>query len=54
MDGLQVQWLLDPGAVDTAASTELVVTSVLNVLNVLNALNTLTPGPAATGPVADD
>lgn len=29
MDGLQVQWLLDPGAVDMAASTDLVVTSLL-------------------------
>ncbi|MGF1338609.1 hypothetical protein ACQSMD_00595 [Streptomyces flavovirens] len=51
MDGLQAQWLLGPGAVDMAASTELVVTSVLNALNALNAL---TPDPAATGPVADD
>ncbi|PZX34904.1 hypothetical protein [Streptomyces sp. DvalAA-83] len=48
MDGLQAQWLLGPGTVDMAASTELVVTSVLN------ALNALTPDPAATGPVADD
>lgn len=29
MDGLQVQWLLDPGSVDMAASTDLVVTSLL-------------------------
>ncbi|MHB9856912.1 TetR/AcrR family transcriptional regulator [Streptomyces sp. YIM S03343] len=29
MDGLQVQWLLDPEAVDMAASTELVVNSIL-------------------------
>ncbi|MER7681235.1 TetR/AcrR family transcriptional regulator [Streptomyces sp. NPDC096934] len=29
MDGLQVQWLLDPGAVDMAASTELVIDSIL-------------------------
>ncbi|EGX58449.1 TetR family transcriptional regulator [Streptomyces zinciresistens K42] len=29
MDGLQVQWLLDPGAVDMAAATELVIDSIL-------------------------
>ncbi|MFJ4467026.1 TetR/AcrR family transcriptional regulator [Streptomyces sp. NPDC089424] len=29
MDGLQVQWLLDPDSVDMAASTDLVVTSLL-------------------------
>ncbi|MET9943127.1 hypothetical protein ABZ086_35745 [Streptomyces halstedii] len=41
MDGLQVQWLLSPDSVDMAASTDLVVTSLLA---------TLTPerfGPAA-------
>ncbi|MFJ5778872.1 TetR/AcrR family transcriptional regulator [Streptomyces sp. NPDC093094] len=32
MDGLQVQWLLDPGSVDMAASTELTVTSLLGTL----------------------
>lgn len=32
MDGLQVQWLLDPDAVDMAASTELVITSLLATL----------------------
>ncbi|MEU6482406.1 helix-turn-helix domain-containing protein [Streptomyces sp. NPDC046887] len=32
MDGLQVQWLLDPEAVDMAASTDLVVTSLLSTL----------------------
>ncbi|MFD0306177.1 TetR/AcrR family transcriptional regulator [Streptomyces sp. NPDC127119] len=29
MDGLQIQWLLDPAAVDMAASTELVIDGVL-------------------------
>ncbi|WP_442480942.1 TetR/AcrR family transcriptional regulator [Streptomyces kroppenstedtii] len=29
MDGLQIQWLLDPTAVDMAASTELVIDAVL-------------------------
>ncbi|WP_435110724.1 TetR/AcrR family transcriptional regulator [Nocardiopsis synnemataformans] len=29
MDGLQVQWLLDPGAVDMASVTELVIDSVV-------------------------
>ncbi|MFG3003547.1 TetR/AcrR family transcriptional regulator [Streptomyces calvus] len=32
MDGLQVQWLLDPGSVDMAASTDLAVTSLLAAL----------------------
>lgn len=32
MDGLQVQWLLTPDAVDMAASTDLVVTSLLAAL----------------------
>lgn len=32
MDGLQVQWLLDPGSVDMAASTDLVITSLLAAL----------------------
>lgn len=32
MDGLQVQWLLAPGSVDMAASTDLVVTSLLAAL----------------------
>ncbi|MFG3338131.1 TetR/AcrR family transcriptional regulator [Streptomyces tendae] len=32
MDGLQVQWLLDPEAVNMAASTDLVVTSLLAAL----------------------
>ncbi|MFJ2950554.1 TetR/AcrR family transcriptional regulator [Streptomyces sp. NPDC087226] len=32
MDGLQVQWLLDPGSVDMAASTDLVITSLLATL----------------------
>ncbi|MEV1047506.1 TetR/AcrR family transcriptional regulator [Streptomyces sp. NPDC049916] len=32
MDGLQVQWLLSPGSVDMAASTELVVSSLLAAL----------------------
>ncbi len=41
MDGLQVQWLLAPDAVDMAASTELVVTSVLSAL---------TPGAAGSRP----
>ncbi|MFC9944596.1 TetR/AcrR family transcriptional regulator [Streptomyces pratensis] len=43
MDGLQVQWLLSPDAVDMAASTDLVVSSLLA---------TLAPhefGPAAEG-----
>ncbi|MFI1225004.1 MULTISPECIES: TetR/AcrR family transcriptional regulator [unclassified Streptomyces] len=43
MDGLQVQWLLSPESVDMAASTDLVVTSLLA---------TLAPdrfGPAAVG-----
>lgn len=29
MDGLQVQWLLDPEAVDMAAVTELVIDAVV-------------------------
>ncbi len=33
MDGLQVQWLLSPESVDMAASTELVVTSLLATLD---------------------
>ncbi|MFG2564176.1 TetR/AcrR family transcriptional regulator [Streptomyces sp. NPDC048567] len=32
MDGLQVQWLLAPGAVDMAASTDLVVNALLRTL----------------------
>lgn len=44
MDGLQVQWLLAPEAVDMAASTELVVTSLLT------ALAPGTFGPAAGNP----
>ncbi|WP_202501049.1 TetR/AcrR family transcriptional regulator [Streptomyces sp. SID5785] len=32
MDGLQVQWLLSPGQVDMAASTELVIDAVLAAL----------------------
>lgn len=32
MDGLQVQWLLAPGAVDMAASTDLVVNAMLRTL----------------------
>ncbi|WP_371933625.1 TetR/AcrR family transcriptional regulator [Streptomyces castrisilvae] len=32
MDGLQVQWLLAPGSVDMAASTDLVVTALLTSL----------------------
>ncbi|MFD9544706.1 TetR/AcrR family transcriptional regulator [Streptomyces sp. NPDC060022] len=44
MDGLQVQWLLAPDAVDMAASTELVVTSLLT------ALAPGTFGPAAGNP----
>ncbi|MFJ8861964.1 TetR family transcriptional regulator C-terminal domain-containing protein [Streptomyces sp. NPDC102451] len=32
MDGLQVQWLLDPGAVDMAASTERVIEALLEGL----------------------
>ncbi|MFF8102926.1 TetR family transcriptional regulator [Streptomyces sp. NPDC014986] len=32
MDGLQVQWLLAPGSVDMAASTDLVITSLLAAL----------------------
>ncbi|WP_282085473.1 TetR/AcrR family transcriptional regulator [Streptomyces tendae] len=32
MDGLQVQWLLDPGAVEMAASTDLVIRSLLGTL----------------------
>ncbi|MFC8535871.1 TetR/AcrR family transcriptional regulator [Streptomyces sp. NPDC057249] len=32
MDGLQVQWLLAPGAVDMAASTDLVVDALLRTL----------------------
>ena len=44
MDGLQVQWLLAPDAVDMAASTELVVTALLT------ALAPGTFGPAAGTP----
>ncbi|MER5895346.1 TetR/AcrR family transcriptional regulator [Streptomyces sp. NPDC001876] len=43
MDGLQVQWLLAPDAVDMAASTELVVTSLLAAL-----------APGTFGPAAGD
>lgn len=32
MDGLQVQWLLAPGSVDMAVSTDLVVSSLLSTL----------------------
>lgn len=32
MDGLQIQWLLDPTAVDMATSTELVIDSILTAL----------------------
>lgn len=43
MDGLQVQWLLAPDAVDMTASTELVVTSLLTAL-----------APGTFGPAAGD
>ncbi|MFJ8769921.1 TetR/AcrR family transcriptional regulator [Streptomyces clavifer] len=41
MDGLQVQWLLAPGSVDMAASTDLVITSLLATL--------APPGPGGPG-----
>ncbi|MFE9913114.1 TetR/AcrR family transcriptional regulator [Streptomyces clavifer] len=41
MDGLQVQWLLAPGSVDMAASTDLVITSLLATL--------APPGPGGSG-----
>ncbi|MET8176865.1 TetR/AcrR family transcriptional regulator [Streptomyces clavifer] len=41
MDGLQVQWLLAPGSVDMAASTDLVITSLLAAL--------APPGPGGPG-----
>jgi AcrR family transcriptional regulator len=45
MDGLQLQWLLDPTAVDLAGATEFAIQAIVN--GVLN------PGPAVTEYVRD-
>lgn len=46
MDGLQLQWLLDPTAVDLAATTEFAIQSIVNAV--------LRPGPALSSYVRGD
>jgi len=45
MDGLQIQWLLDPAAVDLAKSTEFAINSILSM--VLSPTRTVLDSPAA-------
>jgi hypothetical protein len=47
MDGLQVQWLLDPGAVDLARATEFAIEAIVS------AVLSPAPSPLAEGVAAD-